>query len=599
MEHRGPDDEGTFLEHRIGLGHKRLSILDRSSLGHQPMESDDGRYVLTYNGEVYNYIELRSELEADFSFRSGTDTEVLLNAFRKWGEECLPRFNGMFAFAIYDRTERRLFAARDRFGIKPFYYHYSPGSAFIFGSEIPAVQAVMDRTAEAEPQVIFDYLAFSRTDHSDATFFKDINALPHGHSLWIDDKGVRMRRWYNLADHLDCPFASPDEFRESFGSAVRLRLRSDVPVGVCLSGGLDSSSIVSTLLQNDGLRDLRTFSAVYGEGQEGDETRYISEYRDLLRHMYFTTPTGATLIEDVERLVAAHNEPIPSLSPYAQFKVMQLAKGHVVVLLDGQGADEQLGGYHYFFGYLFRHYLATFRWLRLTSEVLWYLRRHRSTFAIKTFLYFLMPAALQVRARIAEKGYVDPSFASAWSASSTVPQQLYGSPSLEAALLDHFEGKLEHLLKWEDLNSMTFSLEARVPFLDHRIVQGTLALPAERIIRKGNTKHLLREAMKGVLPETIRTRTDKIGFGTPANEWLRTDSARELVMDVILSRSFRERSIVDTSKAEKLYSQHLTGQINIAKDVWKWVNLELWFREFIDSPTRKVPPLDEARRVTA
>jgi asparagine synthase (glutamine-hydrolysing) len=373
MKHRGPDDEGIFTEASAGLGFVRLSIIDLSSAGHQPMFSSEkvtstgvirrGRYVIVYNGEVYNYIELRAVLNSKgYQFISNTDTEVVLNSFIEWGESCLDKFNGMWAFAIYDRERKELFCARDRYGIKPFYY-YTDNEQFTFASEIPPLLSIMKRKPIQNNQAIFDYLVFNRTDQTEETFFEEVKKLQHGHMLTFKNSELKIKKWYNLRERVNNAegFRNAEEYREVFSSAVGLRLRSDVPVGVCLSGGLDSSSLVSVLLKDYDKKDLNTFSAVYSKGQYGDESEFINLFRhpgltegNSLQNMFYTTPTAETLYTDLNNFVGAHAEPIPSTSPYAQFKVMELAKGNVVVTLDGQGADEELAGYHYFFGFYFK-----------------------------------------------------------------------------------------------------------------------------------------------------------------------------------------------------------------------------------------------------
>ena len=253
QKHRGPDDEGLFIEENVGLGFVRLSIIDLSSAGHQPMYSYDNRFVIVFNGEIFNYIEIRNELShVGFQFRTGTDTEVLLASYKHWGEDCLNHFNGMWAFVIYDRQEKNLFGSRDRFGIKPFYY-YLTNDFLAFASEIPPLLSLIPGKPTADHQTIFDYLVFNRTDQTERTFFNEIKKLQHGHSFTLDhDKPINNKnlieisRWYNLREKVNSAneFTSPDEYRELLSDAIRLRLRSDVPVGVCLSGGLDSSSIV-------------------------------------------------------------------------------------------------------------------------------------------------------------------------------------------------------------------------------------------------------------------------------------------------------------------------------------------------------------------
>lgn len=600
MKHRGPDDEGVFIEGSVGLGFVRLSIIDLSPDGCQPMVSSDGRYVLVFNGEIFNYPELRKELQDQgVRFKTKTDTEVLLNAYVFWKEDCLNHFNGMWSMVVYDREEGTVFASRDRYGIKPFYYMVNE-DFFAFCSEIPPLFTLMESRPKANYQSIFDYLAFSRTDQTEETFFQEVKKLQHGTTLKLENGQISMKRWYNLKERVSSTqgFKDPKEFRQLFSSAVGLRLRSDVPVGVCLSGGLDSSSIVSVLLKDYDKRDLETFSAVYEKGQVGDEKEFINEYRPLLKNMHFTSPDAKTLENDLMEFIIAHAEPIPSTSPYAQYKVMELAKGHVVVTLDGQGADEELAGYHYFFGFYFKDLWRNGKIARLSSEIMNYLFRHRSLYGLKSFLFFLLPEKFRTKVRVGEKGYMDAEFVKKYSSTNAISGKLYGSKTLKDSLLDHFENKLEHLLKWEDLNSMHFSLEARVPFLDYRLVEKTLASADTWAIRKGITKYILRESMKGILPEKIRMRNDKMGFGTPQDEWFREPAWQKVIEAILTSTSFKERKLIDPSAAMKKYREHVSGKINIAKEIWKWVHLELWFRTFIDNEIKDLQKEDALTNIS-
>jgi asparagine synthase (glutamine-hydrolysing) len=291
-------------------------------------------------------------------------------------------------------------------------------------------------------------------------------------------------------------------------------------------------------------------------------------------------------MQDKEQFVRAHGEPVPSTAPYAHFKVMELARDNVVVTLDGQGADEQLAGYHYFFGFYFKELLRQVRWIRLVRESAGYIRTHRSLYGIKTLGYFMLPGKMKNRARVLEKNYLSGDFVREYAAQNTIASSLYSSYGLSDALFNHFDYKLEHLLKWEDRNSMWFSLESRVPFLDYRLVEKTLALEPGQIINKGQTKFILRQAMKGILPEPVRARTDKIGFLTPEESWFRTPVFEKYVKDLVHSASFRQRGFFDPKKVQSRFSAHLSGRENISKEIWKWINLELWFRKFIDSPVK-------------
>jgi len=584
MKHRGPDDDGVFIDGNIGFGFVRLSILDLSPLGHQPMFDGTNRYMIIHNGEVYNFIEIREELKKKgYKFRSNTDTEVILYSYIEWGEDCLNKFNGMWAFVIFDTVSKKVFGSRDRYGVKPFYY-FQTDNLFAFASEIPPLLTLLSGKPNPNNQSIFDYLVFNRTDHTNNTFFAEIKKLQHGNQIIIKNNNIKIKEWYNLRQKVSnsVGFSSAEDYRSLLSDSIKLRLRSDVPVGVCLSGGLDSSSIVSLLLKDFEKKDLNTFSAVYNDGQTGNELEFITEYKPLLKNMFFTKPDAITLIDDLVSFVKAHGEPIPTTGPYAHFKVMELAKNNVVVTLDGQGADEELAGYHYFFGFYFKDLLRRFQLYKLLKEIFNYILIHRSLYGIKSFFYFLLPGKIRNRARINEKGYLLDEFAKKYEGKNIIAESLYGSKSLYDSLLDHFEYKLEHLLKWEDRNSMYFSLESRVPFLDYRLVEKTLALSSDFKIKNGRTKHILRESLKGILPEKIRLRNDKIGFETPQDEWFREAIWQSTIKELLESESFKNRKIVNIEKVKKLYEKHLSNEVNASNELWKCIHLELWFRQFID-----------------
>jgi asparagine synthase (glutamine-hydrolysing) len=608
MKHRGPDDEGTFFDTGIGVGFVRLSIIDLSTAGHQPMFTEDGRYVIVFNGEIYNYRELRNELTGHgHSFKTGTDTEVLLASFLHWGEECLERLNGMWAFVIFDRKSREVFISRDRFGVKPFYYQLT-NDYFAFSSEIPPLLSLLESKPTPDYHSIYDYLVYNRTDHSERTFFNEIKKLQHGCkiSMSLDNLtseanlynfssgsnknfgGANSRleviRWYDLKGKVANTqgFSDPCEFGDLLRSSISLRLRSDVPVGVCLSGGIDSSSIVLLLLQGQELDVLKSFSAVYQTGERGDEKEFIDEIQNKSLEKNFVSPSGDSLFKDLDCFIRAHAEPIPGTSPYAQFRVMELAKGNVVVTLDGQGADESLAGYHYFFGIYFSQLLSQGRLFKLTKEMLSYFKKHKNLYGLKTMLFFLLSPGIKTATRIKTRSYINQDFAKRFTDDDLISKEFYGSKNLSDSLIDHFEYKLEHLLKWEDRNSMWFSIEARVPFLDYRLVERTLATRTDLILNKGITKVILREAMRNILPERIRLRRDKMGFETPEDKWFRTPQWEVFIMNLLNSPSFRERNLINADKAVELFNDHLKGSKNISKEIWKWVNLELWFRWFID-----------------
>lgn len=589
MHHRGPDDTGTFFSEGLVFGFVRLSIIDLSPAGHQPFQSPDGRYTMVFNGEIFNYVELKEELTSlGHTFLTKTDTEVLLHSYMEWGKGMLHKLNGMWAIAIYDKQEQTVFCARDRYGIKPFYYTVSEGE-LIFSSEIPCILEVLPKKPQANQSVLLDYLLFNKTEQSEDTFFSGIRKLMHGHCMTLNLKkrnfsNNKPEKWYDIHQRVQQTkgYIEAPAYRESLNEAVKLRLRSDVPIGVCFSGGLDSSSIASVIMDDFHKKDLNTFSAIYDASFSGDESKFIYLYKDKPGQRHYVTPSAESLFSDLDKFVECHAEPLPSTSPYAQFKVMELAKGNVVVTIDGQGADEQLGGYHYFFGFYYKDLLKQGKLFRLFKEMWAYTRIHKSLFAFKTFAFFLLPGKWRIKLKANNLSYLDKSFVKKYGGDSQIADNLYGSGSLNEALINHFEYKLEHLLKWEDRNSMFFSLEARVPFLDYRLVEQTLATQSDLIIRDGWTKHILREAMKGTLPEEIRMRVDKNGFMTPQDEWFRTPIWQEKIHSIIASDSFASRELFDVKAVKNQYQKHLRGEVKIAKEIWKWIHTELWFRKFID-----------------
>jgi asparagine synthase (glutamine-hydrolysing) len=582
IKHRGPDGEGIFVTDNTCIGNVRLKIIDLSDAGHQPMFSHDGRYCIIFNGEIYNYLELKNELRLQYPFSSSSDTEVLLAAFSVWGEKCLHRLNGDFSFVIYDTKEQHLFGARDRFGIKPFYYHLT-SKHFFFASEVKALLPIMVRT-EPNPKSIFEYLVYNRTDQSEETFFNGILKLKHGHFFTIKNNSFEIKRWYNLADQISAPaYISPEEYREELKKSLRLRLRSEVPIGVSLSGGIDSSSLTSILYHDLNQKQLKTFSAVFRKGSPEDERTYIREFRGLIPHMYEVQPNARSFFKEFEEFIVSHSEPVPGVSPYAQYKVMQLAKGKVVVTLDGQGADEMLGGYTYFYGSYFKELLRSFRLLRLVRESRSYYQKQGSMDGFLYLAYYLLPAGLKNYATQKSSGTLTRDFYKQNQKQSTLAKLLYTTGSLNEFFLRHFEYKLEHLLKWDDLNSMCFSIESRTPFLDHHLVEKTLSIPSSQIIKNGVSKFILRESVKDILPASIYNRYDKKAFEIPSYEWFRTPQFQSYLKDMLSSTSFKQRGYFNVKMCTERYERHLKGKEDWSKEIWKWINLEVWFRQFIDN----------------
>lgn len=581
MKHRGPDDEGVYLKENVGLGFVRLSILDLSVAGHQPMVSRDGRYVIVLNGEIFNYIELREELKDFYRFTSSSDTEVLLAAYLKWGEMCLARLNGMFAFAILDTQSNTLFAVRDRFGIKPFYY-YCDQNRFYFASDIPPLLKILEQRKEPDDSVIFDFLVFNRTNHGKKTFFKNVQKLQHGHTLTVKEGKMEIHRWYDLKDqlsHYTSTRFSDRDFLEELKSSITLQLRSDVPVGVCLSGGLDSSAITALVLDKKKDIDLHSFSAVYQKDQKGDESEYIAEFKEKYLKLHYTYPSDESLLEDLDNFIFTLSEPFPTTSIYAEYKVMQLAKDHCTVLLNGQGADELMAGYHYFYGYYFRDLINSNSWGKFLNEVFQYTRTHKSIYGLKSLGFSLRPRFLR---HFKNHDFIYPAFYDDfYNKTNSLIDVFYKSKSLKEFLINHFEYKFEHHLLWADKTGMQFSLETRFPFLDHNLVEKTLSVSTENFIKNGYTKVIMRNALKGILPEKIRMRKDKVGFSTPESDWFKNGKLQAIIADVIESESFRGRGYFDVKQCKKEFKS-FKNYHKYNPEFWKWINLELWFRTFID-----------------
>ena len=583
MKHRGPDDEGVFIERNIGLGFVRLSIIDLSIAGHQPMFDETGQYLIIHNGEVYNYIEIREELKKKgYNFKSNTDTEVVLNSYIEWGEDCLNKFNGMWAFAIYDKIKREVFATRDRFGVKPFYY-FQDDNKFIFASEIPALLEIESKLRKQNETAIYNYLVFNRTDYDETTFFNEVIKLKHGHYIKIKKNQIFIRRWYNLKKNLNYNNVSNPEYKNLLSDSVELRLRSDVPVGVSFSGGLDSSSILSLLLNSDKKSCIKTFSAVYGSGVTGDESNFINEYAKYNKlKMNFITPDENLLLHNLDNFISAQSEPVPSTSQMTQYFVMKLASENVVVILDGQGADEQLAGYHYFFGYYLKELLKNIHLAQFSVELYYLLKIHGFQEGFLSFIYFLLPNRLQRIAKNRSQSFLSREYVKKHLSEHFVYDNLYNVDSLKKGLINHFEYKLEHLLKWGDRNSMWFSLESRNPFLDYRLVEHTLSLPNRKIINKGTTKYILRESLKDILPTDIYSRTSKIGFETPENVWFSKDKLYNFSKNIFTSISFTERGYFNSKILIDILEKNKKNEVSVFKTLWKAINLELWFRKYID-----------------
>ena len=575
LAHRGPNGRGVFSDENACLGHLRLAILDLSDAGLQPMQ--DRELQLLHNGEIYNYLELRDELRAKgHRFSTGTDSEVILAAYREWGDRCVERFNGMWAFVIWDAEQRTLFCSRDRLGIKPFYYRLD-GTRFAFASEPWPLRA-----AGANLGAVRDYVEQGYLDQGEETFFADVLRLPPAHSLAFGPRGLRLWRYWNL-EPADPPPVPVEAVRETFLDSVRLQLRSDVPVGTCLSGGIDSSSIAVAVAYL-GHEHQKTVTAYFDDPgfDERPFARAVIERTGAAAH--WVTFDADDLVADLPKIVEAQGEPFGSTSICAGWYVMRAARSAgLTVMLDGQGGDEILGGYRASFGYRLSDLLREGRLSEASRELRAFASTHGARWAAVALATPHVSEQVRRAARSRLRGsatIVGPALRDASTASdgnsSLFPDRL----RRQLQLLLTRRG-LPELLRYEDRNSMAHSLEARVPLLDHRLVQLAFSLPGGELIRGGETKSVLRRALSDLLPPTVAGRRDKLGFVTPEGRFLH-GALGDLARDVFASQPFRERGFVDARVATRRLERHRRGDLRAGMELWRALNLELWARRFLD-----------------
>ncbi|MFZ0179388.1 MAG: asparagine synthase (glutamine-hydrolyzing) [Candidatus Dormiibacterota bacterium] len=581
LRHRGPDDDGYFEDAIASLGFRRLSIIDLEH-GSQPVSMDGGRLQMVYNGEVYNFRELRAELEAlEHTFHTTCDTEVVLHAYAQWGTDCFRRFNGMWGLAILDERAptARLVLARDHFGIKPLFYARHRGRV-VFASEIKAILQDDTFPREVDEQQMYEYLRFGLFDHNDGTFFRGIRQVPAAAFAVVEGGTISETVYWTprLSEDGD---ASPEAFRAVFERAVQRRLVADVPVGICLSGGLDSSSICTVMAQQlrDHVRDaeslgdrLKTFSAVF-PGDRIDESAYIDSVLAATgADNSAVQPTDQDFIRELEAWVWHMEEPMVSSAPFAMWMVMRLARRQVTVTLDGQAGDELLAGYDHYPYVLLRQLLRERRYGEFAREA-WLLRDIVSPL---------------VRRRLHERGQrvdvarmLSPSF----MRGRKPPDDDRVADDLKRRLLQDFRTySLPPLLRYEDRASMAHSLEARLPFLDQELVDYILTLPRRAIIHNGWTRAIVRRSLHGVLPRAVEARRKKIGFTTPEFRWYRRQ--RAVLQSLMRSPSFRARPYWKAAAVAESFRRACAGEVEESMFFWRAVNAEVWLRVYIDGKTR-------------
>ena len=615
IAHRGPDDRGIFVDDRVGLGHRRLSIVDVAG-GRQPMSNEDGTLHIVYNGEVYNHGDFRQSLEArGHVYKTHCDTETILHLYEEHGAGAVDHLRGMFAFAIWDQPKRELFIARDRLGVKPLYYaHTSDGSHF-FASEIKSLLAAGAVAPEINFQALPDYLANHATSN-DETLFRGIRRLLPGHTLtWVNGR-VSIKQYWDMdfghgRDEGRSDQDLVEEWTDLFRTSVRLRLMADVPLGMFLSGGIDSSAIAGVMSQMVS-EPIKTFSVAFAERQanELEYARLVADKFKTDHHEIIVSPED--FFSALPKLVWHEDEPIAHPSSVALYFVSRLASQHVKVVLTGEGSDESLAGYERYYKTIYNMALGP-GYHRFTSDKM---RR-----AIRQCLSGL-PARSRIRQKLRRTFlYLSPDIETLYYDNFAVFPRTMLPPLLtnetreragrldpyatmrnyfektRAGLLDRMlyvdlKTYLHELLMKQDQMSMAASIESRVPFLDHKLVEFSSRLPSRMKLRRGwTTKYILRQSMKGLLPETILKRP-KMGFPVPVGDWFR-GKFRPILDEYVLGNRALSRGLFNEEYVRRLVDEHQARTANHSERLWALVNLEIWQRQFLDGEAASEPSTKE------
>ena len=577
--HRGPDDEGYYFGENFAFGHRRLAILDLSDLGHQPMEYKGkyGEYVITYNGEIYNYIELKNELiKEGYQFKSNTDTEVILASYDKWGEDCVNRFNGMWAFAIYDKKRGIIFCSRDRFGIKPFYYT-EVGEKFVFGSEIKQLLEFNDERF-VNKKILIDYIVTGFQDHTNETLFKDIYKLEQSHNLIYNLKNntYEVKKYYsikfyensmNLKGSIQC-------YEKELEKAIDIRLRSDVKVGTCLSGGLDSSSISTIASKKYHKKSDNKFIAIHAKSieKETDESKFakiVAEKSNL--NLKIVEPSINDFKENIDEVIYTQEEPFGGPSIYMQYFVMKKAKeAGCKVMLDGQGGDETLLGYEKYYPAAYVDCFKKSGLLKTIKEII-KSSKNNSKMNIYWILKYAVGSILSPLRKLEYKRRT--SFLYKYDNDFNFLDDL-AKCYFNINKLQEYEIKytnLPVLLRYEDKNSMKHSIETRLPFIDYNVLEKALNINTEYKIKDGWTKYILRKIIEKYLPKSVVWRKNKFGFNAPENIWLKE------INNNMKDEIKKSKILVSIGDMEKLLNQ-FDKMDNRLK--WRLYNVAVWERIF-------------------
>ena len=599
--HRGPDAQNIWINNQntLGLGHTRLSIRDLSSLGNQPMLSSCGRYLIVYNGEIYSHSELKEELiKEGVKFKSTTDTEIILESISKFGfKETLLKLNGMFAMAVYDKKEDKLFLTRDRIGIKPLYYWFSPEGDFYFGSEIKQFTTLPGWKAVLNKERALDYLYYAVMDHTEETLFKGVYAVLPGNCFaeniaqihTYSGAKIPLKKWY-IPDNKDFE-GSFDEakgiFLDKFKDAVKLHVRADVPVGSALSGGLDSSSIVccvNELLKEQNKSELqKTFSSCATDRRFDERMWMDVVVKESKVEAHFIYPKGDDVFTRTKSVLWHLDEPYESQSAFLANHIFEEArKNNVFVLLNGLGADEYLSGYGSYKKLRLKKLFFQGQFFRLYNEDKSY--KILANILLETIFEYL-PKILKgwLYAQRKRKYFPSDIFTSKWNVKKHIHPyvlnklQLNSIHNISNYKLSH--DPLPRYLKWEDRNSMAHSVEARVPFLEHRLVEFTQSLPVEYLDGIGQSKKILVEAMKGILPETVRLRRDKKGFVSPMERWFKEDYFIDFI-NLFKENVLYTKGLINDQEALIFFNKVKLGKEGAVPDCWRLILFCIWMRIF-------------------
>ncbi len=608
LNHRGPDDFGYLVasknqrylgkdphvypsaEYQLAFVHRRLSILDLSKLGWQPMSTEDGRYHMVFNGEIYNYLELRDELKArGISFKSNSDSEVLLKGFAYWGKDILPKLTGMFAFVIWDTTEKTLFLARDPFGIKPLFYVYKDG-CFAFSSESSLLYKLPIIKKSADAEQLYQYIRYGYSDHNQASLIQGVFHLKSAHHMTLSltsfSQPELVRYWdIDRSQTFDGSFEEATQKVKSFFlKNIELHMRSDVEVGFALSGGVDSTAIVMGARHLCPNARLHAFSYIPDDPKISEERWIQQVVKEGQITLHKTTINPNRFMQDLDALIRIQGEPFGSTSIYAQNLVFEKAKEiGVKVMLDGQGADELLAGYNYYksarFASLIRQgrWISALRFLRASST---YQSGHHFMYLLKMAGEFLLPQELQKVARwVAGEGYFPAWVDAKWFHKRAIRGRSHYYSKSKNVLRESLyktvaETTLPRLLRYEDRNSMAHSIESRVPFLTADFATFLFTLPEHYLINeRGTTKHVFKEAMRGIVPDSILDRRDKIGFNTPEHAML-LQTKRWVENQVLYPDALRAIPFLDQEAVQKSWAKACKGKYD--QRLWRVINIARW-----------------------